>query len=107
MTQHRHLEAMQLPPVIPAVHVKYIHADPGTVQAFEFLQHEFTEMAALAAVDGQLDQGSVADFADQWITIGSLQRPGDHFDRAHRNLADSSHQPGAGHGRVGIRSTDM
>jgi hypothetical protein len=97
---------MQLPPVIPAVHVKHVHADLRTMQALEFLQHELAEMAALAAVDGQIDQDSVADLAGQRIAIGSLQRPGDHFHRANGDLADGGHKPGTGHCRIGIGSTD-
>ena len=98
---------MLLPPVIPAVHVKHLHADLRAVQALEFLQHELAEMAALTAVDGQPDQDSVADFAGQRIAIGSLQRPGDHFHRAIGDLTDSGHKPGTGHRRIGIGSTDL
>lgn len=106
VAQHRNLQAMQLPPVIPAVHIKYLHADLRTIQATKFLQHELAEMAALTAVDGQLDQDSVADFAGQRITVGSLQRPGDHFHRPDGDLTDGGDEPGAGHRRIGIGSTN-
>jgi hypothetical protein len=106
VTQHRNLQAMQLPPVIPAVHIEYIHADLRTVQALDLVQHELAKVAALAAVDGQLDQDSVAGFTGQRIAVGSLQRPGDHFHRTNGDFTNRGHKPGAGHCRIGIGSSD-
>lgn len=56
MTQHRYLQAIQLPPVVPTVHIQYLDLHLTTVQAFNLLQHELAEVAALAAVQAQLDQ---------------------------------------------------
>lgn len=106
MAQYRHLQSIQLSPVIPTVHIEYLDTNPGAVQALKLLQHELTEMAAVTAVQAQLEHGLLAQVFGYRGGPGPLpQRSGNHFCRTRRNLTDSRHEVAPGHCRIGIRGT--